>query len=194
LWVSESRTQQTPQGLISKRLYYVVDDVVVNGATVVNKAQQRFIPWDQRQWRVQLLFFHVSFTGSDILFTRHVGSGIELIGPDGTVKRLPFGTDGLVVISDLPRGKYHVKIYGGGLSFTQPVSISKDQQVVVDTISWLDLIVMSLALVSIAAGVTLFGRPKLRSHIRRWGSRILDAGQARPGGRGSSDAPLGGHR
>ena len=57
LWVSESRTQQGPQGLVSKQLYYVVDSAMVDGTSVVNRAGQRFVPWEQQAWVVQLLFF-----------------------------------------------------------------------------------------------------------------------------------------
>jgi hypothetical protein len=132
LWVPESRTQQGPAGLVSKQLYYVVDSAVVGGTSVVNRAQQRFVPWERLHWPIQLLFYKVTFSSTDMLFTHSVGKGVELTRQDGTTERLPFGENGTVSVSDLPRGTYTVTVYGGGVSFARPVSISKDQQVTLE--------------------------------------------------------------
>jgi hypothetical protein len=172
LWVSESRTQQGPNGLVSKRLYWVVDGAMVGGASVVNKAQQRFFPWDQQLWLVQLLFYKVVFTAGDLFFTRQVGNGIELVRPDGRKDRLAFGPDGKVSVSDLPRGTYTIKAYGGGVSFGRPVNISKDQEVSMDVISRIDLGLVAGTLIIVAVGLILLGRPHLRPRWPgRWPSR-----------------------
>ncbi|GEM_PF-1048486 len=176
LWVSESRTQQGPSGLVSKQLYYVVDSVVVDKTSVVHRAQQQFTPWVQQRWTVQLLFFKVGFSGGDMLFTDGAGSGIELTGPDGVARRLPFGPDNTVTVSDLPRGTYVVKIYGGGVSFARPVSISKDQQVTLSVITWLDLVLLGGVVLFAALGLVLLGRPLLRAKLRRGGGRIIRTG------------------
>jgi hypothetical protein len=167
-WVPESRTQQGPAGLVSKRLYYVVDSAIVGGASVVNRAQQRFVPWDQVQWLVQLLFFKVTFSSTDLFFTEQVGRGIVLSRPDGSIDRLPFDSNGEVVVPDLPRGTYSVKVYGGGVSFARPVSISKDQAVALSVVSHLDLVLIGGTLLTAALGLILLGRPHLRP--RRWRS------------------------
>lgn len=162
LWVSESRTQQGPNGLVSKRMYWVVDSAMVGGASVVNKAQQRFFPWDQQSWLIQLLFYRVVFTAGDLFFTDQVGEGIDLVRPDGRADRLPFGPDGKVSVADLPRGTYTIKAYGGGLSFARPVNISKDQEVELDVISRIDLGLVAGVLLTVAVGLILLGRPHLR--------------------------------
>ena len=162
-WVNESRTQQGPAGLVSKQLYYVVDSAVVSNASVVNRSQQRFVPWDQQRWVVQLLFYRVSFNSSDLLFAHDAGKGVELTGPDGAIRRLPFGDDGIASVSDLPRGTYSVKVYGGGVSFAQPVSISKDQLVALNMISWLDVTLLVLVVLGVALGLIVIGRPRSRA-------------------------------
>ena len=166
-WVPESRTQQGPNGLVSKQLYYVVDSAVVGGASVVNRAQQRFVPWERQQWLVQLLLYKVSFSSGDFLFTDQVGKGIELVRPDGSRDRLPFGADGTVVVPDLPRGTYTVRVYGGGLSFPRPVSISKDQTVSLQVISRVDIGLIAAVVLVAALGLILLGRPHLLSGWRR---------------------------
>ncbi|MCW3842513.1 hypothetical protein ONA70_20655 [Micromonospora yasonensis] len=169
LWVAESRTQQGPQGLVSKQLYYVVDSAMVDGTSVVNRAGQKFVPWEQQAWVVQLLFFRVSFTATDMFFTRQAGKGIELTRADGGVQRLPFGRDGTTVVPDLPRGTYTITVFGGGVSFGRPVSISKDQQVTLTVISRADLALVTVAVLAVAVGLVLFGRPHLLARLRRAG-------------------------
>ncbi|OKI69656.1 hypothetical protein [Micromonospora sp. CB01531] len=169
-WVAESRTQQGPQGLASKQLYYVVDSAMVDGTSVVNRAGQKFVPWEQQAWVVQLLFFRVSFTATDMFFTRQVGDGIELTRADGDVERLPFGRDGTALVPDLPRGTYTITVFGGGVSFGRPVSISKDQVVSLTVISGTDLALVTLAVLVVAVGLVLLGRPHLLARLRRAGT------------------------
>ncbi|WP_406044837.1 hypothetical protein OG799_10445 [Micromonospora sp. NBC_00898] len=173
LWVSESRTQQGPQGLVSKQLYYVVDSAMVDGTSVVNRAGQRFVPWEQQAWVVQLLFFRVSFTATDMFFTRQVGDGIELTRADGGVQRLPFGRDGTALVPDLPRGTYTITVFGGGVSFGRPVSISKDQVVSLTVISLADLILVTVAVLFVAVGLVLLGRPHLLGRLRHAGGALM---------------------
>ncbi|MFE0594127.1 hypothetical protein ACFW18_30545, partial [Micromonospora echinospora] len=160
-WVAESRTQQGPLGLASKQLYYVVDSVVVDGTSVVNRAAQRFVPWDRQEWVIELLFFKVTFSAADMIFSRQAGDGVVLTRADGRVERLGFAADGTVLVPDLPRGTYEVKVAGGGVSFGRPVSISRDQQVVLSVISPLDLSLVVLGVLAVALGLILVGRPHL---------------------------------
>ncbi len=194
-WVPESRTQQGPNGLVSKKLYWVVDSADVGGASVVNKAQQRFTPWEQQSWLVQLLFYKVVLTASDLFFTMRVGDGIELTRPDGHTERLAFNSSGKVSVSDLPRGTYMIRAYGGGVSFARPVSISKDQEVSLDVISRIDLGLVSGTLLVLAVSLILLGRPHLRpSWPRRWRRSGADrpAGRDGPAGDGpAGDGPSG---
>lgn len=167
MWVSASRTQQTPRGLVSKDLYWAVSRVVVRGAEVVNKSQQKFFPNTDQDWPVGLLFYQVTVTGGDQLFGGHAGKGVELTAPDGTVTRHPF-TDGTVRLADVPRGAYQVRVYGGGISFVRPLGISKDQLVELTVITPLDLAVVASAVLAFAVGLVLVGRRhRLRAFLDR---------------------------
>ncbi|MEU4569483.1 endo-1,3-alpha-glucanase family glycosylhydrolase [Micromonospora sp. NPDC023956] len=167
-WVAESRTQQGPRGLASKQLYYVVDSVVVDGTSVVNRAAQRFVPWDRQEWVIELLFFKVTFSATDMIFSRRAGDGVMLTRADGRAEQLGFTADGTVLVPDLPRGTYEVKVAGGGVSFGRPVSISRDQQVVLSVISPLDLSLVILGVLAVALGLILVGRPHLGRALLRW--------------------------
>ncbi|QLQ39452.1 hypothetical protein [Micromonospora robiginosa] len=179
LWLAESRTQQGPRGLTSKHLYYVVDAVMVDGTSVVNRAGQKFVPWDRQSWVVQLLFFKVSFTASDMFFPRRAGDGIQLTRADGRVQRLPFGPDGTVLVPDLPRGTYTLTVRGGGLSFGRPVSISRDQEVMLTVISVVDLTLVAVGVLGVAVGLVLLGRPHLRRPFRMLRLRARRPGRRR---------------
>ncbi|SCL34995.1 Glycosyl hydrolase family 71 [Micromonospora pallida] len=183
-WVAESRTQQGPRGLASKQLYYVVDSVVVDGTSVVNRAAQRFVPWDQQAWIIELLFFKVRFSAADMIFSRQAGEAVRLTRADGRVEDLRFAADGTVLVPDLPRGTYEVRVDGGGVSFGRPVSISRDQQVVLSVISPLDLSLVVLGVLVVALGLVLAGRPHLCRRLVRarrpaWARRL--AHSRRPG-------------
>lgn len=174
MWVSASRTQQTPQGLISKDLYWAVSRVVVRGAEVVNKSQQKFFPNTKQDWPVGLLFYQVSVTGLDQLFGGHAGKGVELIAPDGTVTRHPF-TEGAARLVDVPRAVYQIRVYGGGISFVRPLGISKDQLVELKVITPLDLAVVVSAVLALAVGLVVVGRRhRLRAYLARRRGRGRD--------------------
>jgi hypothetical protein len=171
LWVPESRTQQGQSGLASKPLYYVVDSAVVGGSSVVNRAQQKFIPSKSQTWVVELLFYRVGFTSTDLLFGRRVGDGVEIGWPDGSTERLPYGPDGRITVPDVARGSYTVRAYGGGWSSARPLSVSKDQVVAVQIVSWLDLMLVGGAALALALGLLLIGRHRRRRARRRFVGR-----------------------
>jgi Glycosyl hydrolase family 99 len=172
LWLAASRTQQTTQGLISKDLYWTVSHVTVDGAEVVNKGQQKFVPNQLRDWTVKLLFYQVRVVATDALFGGPAGERLELTRPDASVLTVPLD-HGEVHLPNVPRGNYQMKVAGGGLAFVRPVGISKDQVLAVEVVTTLDITLVALGLGSVAAGLVLVGRRRrvaaLVSRLRRSG-------------------------
>ena len=173
VWVSSSRTQQTRQGLTVKEISWRVDDVVVDGADVVNRGQQVYFPERNRDWRITLLFYRVQFLGRDLLFGRHAGQGIELVLPGGRVIRQAFDEDGVAAVDGLPRGEYDARVYGGGLSFVRPLSVSKDEHYELEVISRLaiGLVVSTIAIVAVLL-VAVGRRRRLRGLFGSFRSRL----------------------
>ncbi|MGZ6787904.1 MAG: hypothetical protein ACXVEL_16285 [Nocardioidaceae bacterium] len=180
LWVSSGRTQQTSRGLMDKSLYWSVSRVVVDGADVVNRGQQVFTPDRQRHWQIQLLFYRVQFGGRDLLFGSASGTGVAVTRPDGVEVRYPFKNGGATVPS-MARGTYQIRVYGSGLSFARPVSISKDQKLDVEVISRADLYLVATIVLMFALSLVLVGR---RHHVVR-AHRVLVARLARVTGTSS---------
>ncbi len=164
MWVAAGRTQQTTKGLVNKELYWSVRKVIVDGADVVHRGQQVFIPEQTQDWRISLLFYRVEIVGRDLLFGSLAGEGVELAGPDGTVIRKAFDDQGVALLDNLPRAQYDVHVYGPGVSFTRPMSVSKDQVVEIEVISEIDLGLIVSTIILIAISLVLVGR---RHHLIR---------------------------
>jgi hypothetical protein len=147
-WVQGSRIVPFAVGLRSKQISYAIDSVTVDGANVVNRSQQRFFPRAGRTLPIQLLFNSARFTARDAIFHFPVGSGVRLTFPNGHAKTYSFGRNDQVVIPALPRGEYKVKATGPGISFSRPVALSRDQDMSLSVITWLDIGVV-LAIVAV---------------------------------------------
>lgn len=175
IWLHASRTQQTPKGLVSKDLYWTIRSVVVDGAEVVNRGQQKFFPTQSVQWTIDLLFYRVEFSGTDLLFGGYAGEGIEVTGPDGVTIREPF-VNGMASLDNMPRGSYDVRVYGTGISFLRPLGVSKDQIVEIEVITRFDVGVIAGVVGLTAISLVLVGR---RHHIIRLGRRLPRRGMTR---------------
>ncbi len=186
LWLRGTRVVPLNGGLESKPIYYTIERVVVGGSNVVNESQQKFFPARERGVTVQLLFYRARFRSRDAFFGFAVGDRIRLTFPQGTTRRYRLGADGTVVLPSLPRGNYHVEVEGGGLSLGGPVALSRDQDVKVGVVSYLDLAVVAAALALFAIGLPLVRRPH---RLRQLRGRIGGLDSALPG-RAVAAAPL----
>jgi hypothetical protein len=131
----------------------------------VNQAQQRFLPSRQRVVPLRLLFYDTTVRARDALFGFPIGHALELRYPNGHVERPRLGGGGKVRLRALPRGDYEVKVSGAGISFTRPLSVSRNQEVELKVLSWLDLGLAALALASVALGLLVVRRPHLLRRV-----------------------------
>jgi hypothetical protein len=160
-WLDATRAVRRLNGLEAAHVQYAVDRVMVSGTTVVNRSQQRFFAARTSESTIRLLFYRAQFTARDALFGFKIGSGVKLVFPDGHAERFGFTRDGGVTVPSLPRGEYQVKVDALGLSPPQPVALSKDQDVEVQVLSYLDIAVMALFVGGLALGLLFIGRPHL---------------------------------
>ena len=165
-WMQGSRVISTPEGPRRKNLYFTVEKVIVDKANVVNRAQQRFEPYRQDEIAIRLLFYSARFIAHDALFKFPIGTGVKLTFPDGTVRHYEFGPGAELTIDRLPRGEYWVEVEGPGMSFLRPVTLSRDQQVPLEVLSWVDIAFVFGLLCAIALGLLLVGRPWLLRYTR----------------------------
>jgi hypothetical protein len=168
VWLRGSRVVPFSGQLVSKDIDYQVESALVDGTNVVNRAQQRFTPSKTQRLDVRLLFYSLKVKTKDALFGFPVGSAVQLTYPSGRVVRAPL-KDGEVRLPSLPRGTYDLKVVASGISFTRPVSVSRNQEVELKVISYLDIVLAGLALLALAVGLLIVRRPHLLARLRRRG-------------------------
>jgi hypothetical protein len=160
VWLQGSRVVPFKGVLFSKDIDYQTERALVDGNNVVNRAQQRFVPHKVRDFSIKLLFYSIHATSKDAIFGFHTGSAIQIVYPSGkTATHKLHG--GEVNVTGLPRGNYEVKVKARGVSFTRPVSVSRNQEVELKVISWLDMLFTFLLLMGIAVGLLVAKRPHL---------------------------------
>lgn len=159
-----SQRAVAPSGVVRlKEIYYSVQEVVISGSNTVFRSQQKFFPSKTASFEVESSFHTLTIATSDSFFGFATGSNIIIRWPDQHLSKAPI-LNGRAVLPALPRGEYEMRIEGAGLTTWRPISVSRDQTVELQLISYFDVaVVLMLGLVVAAAGVVV-GR-------RRFGSR-----------------------
>lgn len=160
------RAVRREDGLEETTAIYSVQSVLVDGSNVVNRSQQRFAPNDGREWQIQLLFYSSHISVRDALFRFPIGSAVSLRYPDGHSERFSLASGGELTLESLARGQYQVAVDGPGFSFSRPVTLSRNQEVDLLFISYLDIAVVSVLTVSILLALLFIGRSKRLSDLR----------------------------
>jgi hypothetical protein len=138
-------------------LAWSVQEIRYAGSNVVNASQQRFLPAEQPDVPVELLFFGMTVRMRDALFGFEQRGSVDLEYPDGSTQRLPLGDDGELAVPALPRGEYTLTPVGPGPRISRPLALSRTQDVDVSFYSWLDLLVVGLLVVGVAGGLAWVG-------------------------------------
>jgi hypothetical protein len=167
-WLQVSRVVPKLGGrLQSKSLQYSVQRVLVKGSEVVNAGQQQFRPSKTPEVPVQLLLYSARFQTKDAFFGFPIGSAVRLKFPNGRVERHELDENGRLLLPSLPRSDYEVTVDGPGFSFSRPVRLSRNQEVELEVLSYLDIGLALFVVLAFALGLPLIRRPELRLRIRR---------------------------
>jgi len=162
VWLPANRlTRRIGERLESQEIVYYFRNVVIDGANVINRSEQRFHIRPDDTWPIQVLLYSVRFTARDAMFHLPIGRGIELTYPDGHKKRFLFnGEEAEITISSLARGSYSAKIIGvGGSAPPTPIYLSRDQDAELLMLSYLDIALIVGIPLSIALAFFFIGRP-----------------------------------
>ena len=170
LWLQGNRVVPESEGRRSIALRYAAEKVLVAGSNVVHRGQQRFTPAANPTIQLRLLLFAVRVTVRDALLGFPIGSHIRLRYPNGRERREPLGRSADLTVKSLPRGSYRVSVDALGISSSRPVALSRDQEVDLRVISWLDFAVVLLGLASIALALLFIRWP---APVRRRAARHL---------------------
>jgi hypothetical protein len=173
-WLQGGRVVPLNGSLEPKEIYYTFERVVVAGANVVNNGQQKFFPSELAASSrsadalipVELLFYQARFRARDAFFGFAIGDRIRLRWPNGRVEKYPIGDAGNVSIPALPRGEYRVAVEGPGLSLSGPVTLSKNQDIEVALLSYIDIGVVAAVALAFGLGLPLTTRRHLLARVR----------------------------
>jgi hypothetical protein len=157
-WFQAQRVVPRNGALEVKDLYWTIQSLDRHGSNVVNRSQQRFTPATERHVAVDLLYYTAKFRARDAFLFNPRGSAIDLTFPDGHVERIELDGYGAATVSGLPRGQYTVKVVGGGPGMSQPVSITRNQEVDLKVLSWLDIAIVAFVMIGGLVGLVLVGR------------------------------------
>jgi hypothetical protein len=171
-WLQGRGLLSTGQNLEMDSVNHSVHRVVVDGSNVVNRGQQRFGVARNPRPRIELLFFSARFRGRDALFGFPSGSTLRLEFPNGRRVKHELGSGSELTLSSLPRGLYEVDVEGPGVSFSRPLDLSRNQDLKLQVITWVDFVAALLLLAAIVLALLLIGRPALARQLPWIGPRL----------------------
>ena len=175
-WLFSRRVSSVRGKLVLKDLQYAVQRVTVLGTDVVNAGQQTFAPEQRGDVRFALAFFTLRVRVEDALFGSAVGKLARLELPNGAVREVRL-SHGRAVLPSLPRGAYRITLEGSGYALDVPLMLSRSQLVTVPVVTYLDMVAVGAAVLVLALGLVLLGRPWLarRARVRIGAGRSADA-------------------
>jgi hypothetical protein len=169
IWLPANRlTRRIGERLESEEILYYFREIIVDGANVVNKSEQRFHIRPNDVWPVQVLLYSARFSARDAMFRFPIGRGIELTYPDGHTEQFLFDPGKAeLVIPSLARGSYTARIIGaGGSAPPTPVHLSRDQSIELLMLSYLDFALIIGVPLLISLTFFFIGRPYWLQVIR----------------------------
>ena len=167
IWLAQNRVVGRLGGnLESQPILYYFKEIIVDSVNVVNKSQQRFHVGPDNVWPVHLLLYSARFSGRDAMFHFPIGSAVELTYPNGRQQIFNFDSEDEIFIPALARGTYRAKVTGvGGSSPETPIHLSRDQEVELRVLSYLDMAVIFGVPTLVALALLFIGRPHWRTGI-----------------------------
>jgi hypothetical protein len=168
VWLPANRIVKRLTGLAELEAEYTLESVQVDGTEVAQRGRQRFTPSaEDSVWTIDLLLFDLGLTSRDLLLGNQQGRGVVLELPDGSSRRLTFDSSGEVAVPSLARGLYRVSTEGAlGIPLEVPVQVSRNQQIELKVISWVDLLCLLAVALTLGVGLLVAGRPWLLTSWR----------------------------
>jgi hypothetical protein len=166
IWLPGNRIVPVGRRPVSRNITWAVERVMAGGANVVTRSQQRITPAHGVRPRLKVRFYTLHFTAHDALLGSPIGSRIILRYPDGHEEGHPAGSGGGFEFGSLPRGSYTVRVEAPGFASSWPVALSRNQDLGVSVISYVDVLLGGAVLGALALALLLAGRPSLRRRMR----------------------------
>jgi hypothetical protein len=166
-WLPANRLlRRIGEHLESQAIPYYFQNVIIDGANVINQSQQRFFIHPDDVLPIEVSVYSVNFFSRDAMFNFPIGSGVQLEYPDGHSEHFTFESQATVNVDSLARGSYLATVTGvRGSAPVIPIYLSRDQDVELLVISYLDMVVIFGVPILVALTLLFFGRPYLLAYI-----------------------------
>lgn len=181
VWMQSTHILRRRAGLEEVHIFYSVNQVIMDGSSVVNRGEQCFYVSPNRtpadlakleripprcknttEWEIDLLLYSANLSAVDGIFEFPVGKGVFFHYPDGRVEEVPFNKDGTIQLKNLARGIYKVQVMGAlGLATLRPIVISRNQELPLKVLTALDIGLVAALGLLLAISLLYSGRPHL---------------------------------
>ena len=166
-WWRGSRVVTSFQGLREKEIFYTIESIEGSGSNLVNRSQHIIFPAQDQAPTIPLLLYEARIRVRDLFYGFPIGSAITLEFPDGTRERHDLEDGARLTLRGLPRGDYRISADAPGLRFSRPLAISRDQDVELEVLSWLDIVSVVAVLALFLCGLFLVGRRRRSNRMVR---------------------------
>jgi hypothetical protein len=138
-WLPATSVIQDGNGLKTTVIPYSVEDVTVDGVSVVERGQQHFELATPSAPRIALKLYAVHVSGHDALYRFALGSGAYLQHSDGFIEYQPFDDGGMATFRALPIATYRIGATGGpGLARSRVFDLTPGRTIRLGVMSYLD--------------------------------------------------------
>lgn len=160
VWLAASEPARVGGGVGGRVVTYSVKSVIMRGSNVVNSGQQHFTAAANSSitWQIPVILYSLTIEANELLAGKPAGSSAQLTFPDHSKEIIPLGRAHRVVLTNLPRGSYQLKIKGSLVPLGSTVQLSRNQTatelvVTPGDAAEIAIIVIILLGVVVAAGV-----------------------------------------
>ena len=159
VWLAASEPARVGGGVGGRLVTYSVKSVIMRGSNVVNSGQQHFTANNASiTWQIPVILYSLTIEANELLAGAPAGSSVQLTFPDHSKEIIPLGRAHRVVLTNLPRGGYQLKVRGSLVPLGSTVQLSRNQTatelvVTPGDAAEIALIVIILLGVVVAAGV-----------------------------------------
>lgn len=156
IWVQSQRVVSTQQGPEVRDIEWSIESAFVESSNIVNRSQVRFFPAEVQHIDVPVLFFSARFKVHDMFFLSPSGDAVELTYPDDRVVVHDL-ENGELFLESMPRGEYKIVVLGAGPKIARPVVLSRNQEMDLEFLTWLDMSLVGVGLLVFVSLPLLIG-------------------------------------
>lgn len=165
-WLKANRVIRLEQTLLASPISYQLRKITVDGANVVNEGQQRFKVAPNAHWTMKLQMHDLEVEVSDALLGTPLGRGLRVDYPGGDSRHVSLDPAGKMRLESLSRGSYTVTVQDvQGIRSPMPVALSRNREVNIAVISYLDLAIMGGGMTFLAMAALWMGRRKTLARL-----------------------------